>query len=165
MLLPSRLWSCLAFVALVRTGLPSTNLYQLLVDKAFRMRCLGRVTDPLVLQTFDAFDRIRDQVQEAGGALRRAFLMSFHPAARLTLGHSENWLDFRQIMDAGRSVIINLGNINGGETRRLIGAMLLVQIEQAALSRTNYAPAQRRPFAVFVDERPTSGVHRRGHVT
>jgi len=109
----------------------------------------------LILQTFDAFDHIRDQVQEAGSALRRAFLISFNPVARLTLGQRENRLDFRKIMDSGTSVILNLGNINDSETRRLIGALLLVQIEQAALSRTNLAPAERRPFTVFIDEWPS----------
>jgi hypothetical protein len=52
-------------------------------------------------------------------------------------------------------VIINLGNIADAETRRLIGAMVLVQLEQAALSRTDISPADRRPFTVLVDERPS----------
>lgn len=57
--------------------------------------------------------------------------------------------------DNGQSVIINLGNIADAETRRLIGAMVLVQLEQAALSRTDISPADRRPFTVLVDERPS----------
>lgn len=58
-------------------------------------------------------------------------------------------------MDEGRSFIINLGNINDSETRKLIGAMLMVQIEQAALSRTDLAPPDRTPFTLLVDEWPS----------
>ena len=144
-----------AIVTLIANDLPITFLYQLLADNSFRRRCLEKVTDPLILQVFTAYERIRDQVQEAGSALRRAFLLSFNPIARLTLGQRENWLDLRSMMDKGQSVIINLGNIADAETRRLIGAMVLVQLEQAALSRTDIAPADRRPFTVLVDEWPS----------
>ena len=145
-----------SLMVLIANGLPITFLYQLLTDTAFRHHLLKRVTDPLIHQTFDSFDRLgRDQVQAAGSTLRRAFLLSFSPLARYTLGQSENWLDFRRIMDEGRAIIINLGNINDHESRRLLGAMLLVQIEQAALSRTDQAPSERRPFTLLVDEWPS----------
>jgi hypothetical protein len=142
-------------VVLIAKKLPITFLYQLLADGQFRKHCLEKVTDPLILQAFASFDRIRDQVAEAGSALRRAFLLSFNPVARLTLGQPDNWLNLRQVMDEGRSLIVNLGNIEDGETKRLIGAMVLVQLEQAALSRTDIPPSQRRPFTVLLDEWPS----------
>ena len=144
-----------AMVVLIANKLPITFLYQLLSDGQFRKRCLEKVSDPLILQAFASFDRIRDQVGEAGSALRRAFLLSFNPVARLTLGQPDNWLNLRAIMDEGRSLIVNLGNIEDGETKRLIGAMVLVQLEQAALSRTDIPPSQRRPFTVLLDEWPS----------
>lgn len=145
-----------SLMVLIANGLPITFLYQLLADAEFRHRALKRVSDPLIHQTFESFDKLgRDQVQAAGSTLRRAFLLSFSPLARYTLGQSENWLNFRRLMDEGRSIIINLGNINDHETRRLLGAMLLVQIEQAALSRTDLSPSQRRPFTLMVDEWPS----------
>lgn len=58
-------------------------------------------------------------------------------------------------MDQGTALIVNLGNIEDAETRRLIGAMILVQLEQAALSRTDLSPTQRRPYTVLVDEWPS----------
>jgi hypothetical protein len=141
-----------AIVVLIANTLPITFLYQLLSDGVFRRHCLERVSDPLIHQSFASFERVRDQVAEAGSALRRAFLISFNPVARLTLGQPDNWLDIRRIMDEGRALIVNLGNIEDQETRRLIGALLLVQIEQAALARTNLLPSERTPFTVLVDE-------------
>lgn len=142
-----------SLMALIANNLPITFLYQLLADTEFRSHCLERVTDPLIHQTFDSFQKLgRDQTQAAGSTLRRAFLLSFNPLARLTLGQPDNWLCFRKWMDERKSFIINLGNIADHETKRLIGAMLLVQIEQAALSRTDIPPFQRTPATLLIDE-------------
>jgi hypothetical protein len=58
-------------------------------------------------------------------------------------------------MDEGRAFIINLGNVGDPETRKLLGAMLMVQIEQAALSRSDLLPSQRTPCTLLVDEWPS----------
>ncbi len=138
---------------LIAAGLPITCLHQLITEKPFRDACLTKVTDPLVHQTFQNYEKLgKDQLQEAGSLLRRAFLLSFSPLTRYTLGQPENWLDFRRIIDDGRSIIINLGNIGDDETKQIIGALLMVQIEQAALSRTDLPPAKRTPFTLLVDE-------------
>ncbi len=145
-----------SLVTLIANKLPITYLHALLTDPAFRKACLLKVDDPIVHQSFDHFDRLgKDQATLAGSTLRRAFLLSFSPVARNTLGQPDNWLPFRKWMDEGKSFIINLGNINDHETRKLIGAMVLVQIEQAALSRTNIAPADRTPCTLLVDEWPS----------
>jgi hypothetical protein len=145
-----------SMVVLVANELPITFLYPLLSDQAFRRRCLGRINDPLIVQSFEHFDHLgRDQAQLAGSTLRRAFLLMFSPVIRHTLGQPDNWLDFRRIMDEGKAVIINLGNIQDQDTRRLLGAMLMVQIEQAALSRTDIPPCARTPFTLLVDEWPS----------
>ena len=47
------------------------------------------------------------------------------------------------------------------ETRKLLGALLLVQLEQAALSRTDLAPPDRRPFTLLVDEWPSFAAQER----
>lgn len=143
-------------MTLIANGLPITFLYQLLTEQGFRDRCLARVTDPLVHQCFDNYDRLgKDQPQAAGSTLRRSYLLSFSPLARYTLGQPDNVLDFRKLMDEGRAFIINLGNVGDPETRKLLGAMLMVQIEQAALSRTDLLPSQRRPMTLLVDEWPS----------
>jgi len=151
-----------SLVALITNDLPITFLYRLLADAKFRDACLDRVTDPLIHLAFENYDKLgRDQAAAAGSTLRRAFLLSFSPVARNTLGQQDNWLNFRKIMDEGRSFIINLGNISDQESRKLIGAMLMVQIEQAALSRTDLAPAERTPCTLLVDEWPSFAAQER----
>ncbi len=112
-----------ALTVLIQNRLPMTCLYQLLTDEDFRASCMAKVTDSLVHQSFETFAKLgRDQTQEAGSTLRRAFLLSFSPELRLTFGQPECWLDFRAILDSGRSFIINLGNVKDAETRRLTSA-------------------------------------------
>lgn len=142
-------------MVLIANELPITFLYQLLTDEPFRSACLRQVNDRLVHQAFESYRKLgRDQVYAAGSALRRAFLLSFSPLCRNTLGQPDNWLDVRQLMDQGKSVVINLGNVPDHDTRNLLGALLLVQFEQAALSRTDLPPTRRRPFTLLVDEWP-----------
>jgi hypothetical protein len=137
---------------LIACKLPITPyLYHILTDGQFRNACLREVTDPLIHQTFrNYYEKLgRDQAQAAGSTLRRAFLISYSPVIRNALGQPDNWLDFRKIMNSGKSIIISLGGLED-ETKRLIGAMLMVAIEQAALSRVDIS--ERRPFTLLVDE-------------
>ncbi len=145
-----------AVVTLIANSLPITYLYQLLSDAAFRQRCLTRVTDPLIHQTFQNYATRGGELQKQliGSALRRAFLTTFHPVARLTLGQPENWLDQRTLMDRGVCLIHNLGHIADPETRTLIAALLMVQLEHAALSRVDVPPETRAAYTVLVDEWP-----------
>jgi hypothetical protein len=141
-----------AVTALIACRLPITPyLYHILTDGQFRQACLLRVTDPLIHQTFtNYYEKLgREQAQAAGSTLRRAFLLSFSPVIRNSLGQPDNWLDFRQLMNSGKSIIISLGGLED-ETKRLLGATLMVAIEQASLSRTDIA--ERRPYTMLVDE-------------
>lgn len=144
-----------AVVVLIANRLPLTYLFRLLSDSDFRADCLANVDDPVIIDSLAHYERLgRDRDQLAGSTLRRAFLLMFSPAIRYSLGQPDNWLDFRRIMDEGRAIIINLGNIADHDTRRLLGALLMVQIEQAALSRTDLPPPERTPFTLLVDEWP-----------
>jgi hypothetical protein len=141
-----------AVTTLIACKLPITPyLYHILTDDEFRNTCLQQVTDPLIHLTFkNYYEKLgRDQAQAAGSTLRRAFLISYSPVIHNALGQPDNWLDFRKIMNSGKSLIISLGGLED-ETKRLIGAMLMVAIEQAALSRVDIS--ERRPFTLLVDE-------------
>lgn len=142
-------------LALIESGLPLTQLPTLLLDPEARHRALGRVRDPLVQQTFAHFDAVsRGRPAMASSTLRRLFLLSFSPLLRTTLGLPGNDLAVRQRMDAGQSVIVDLGGVPDPVSRRLLGALVLAQIEQAALSRATLPEKARTPWLCLVDEWP-----------
>ena len=95
-------------------------------------------------------------VARSGGPGRRcpASRASAHlfPRVKASLGHTENQLDFRRLIDHNRSMIVNLA-LEDGEARRLLGCLLTVAAEQGALSRASLPPAERRTtHHLFIDE-------------
>jgi hypothetical protein len=70
------------------------------------------------------------------------------------LGARDNALDFRQVIDRGRVLILNLGGFRDEETQRLLGSLFLSSLEQAAFSRSGVPASARRPFFGMIDEFP-----------
>src|SRR5205823_5413658 len=81
--------------------------------------------------------------------LRRAFLLSFEPALRFSLGQQENRLNFRELMDNKTSILFDLGNLDP-QTKRFLGCLITIGFETAALSRAN--SSNHSPYHLFLDE-------------
>jgi hypothetical protein len=72
------------------------------------------------------------------------------PVLRHSLGAPENRLSFRQLIDSGRSLIVNLA-LPDHDSRRLFGCLLTVGMENAALSRADNR-SERIPHHLIIDE-------------
>lgn len=146
-----------AVLVLISNNLTLLELEALLTDKAFRMRMLNQVKDPLVASFFThQFDRWgpREQPIFIAPVLNKVSAFLFKPQVRYMLGANENRLDFRSIIDSGKILIINLGCFRDEETQRLLGSLFLTSLEQAAFSRSNQPSVLRRPFFCMIDEFP-----------
>ena len=66
------------------------------------------------------------------------------------LGQSQSTYRVREAMDSGQVVLACPGS--GGTRERLLANLLLFDLLHAARTRSELAPAQRRPFWVFLDE-------------
>lgn len=140
---------------LIRRKLPIVLLHDLLTDVAWRAELLKDETDPTVRGFFARLDGwgSRERAQYLESTLRRAFLLSFSPVLRYSIGQTENRLGpFRRRMDAGRSLIVNLA-LPDPDARRLIGSLLTVSMEQGALQRADTEAVRRgRRHTLIVDE-------------
>jgi hypothetical protein len=143
-------------VVLIENELPITYLAKLFSDTSFRRHCLEAIAhDQIVLDAFAHYEQLgRDQAQEAGSTINRAFQIAFNSATRLSLGQPENALPFRQWMDEGRFIILNIGRVKDGLSRKILGAMLMVTLEQAAKSRMDMLTRDRVQHTLMVDEWP-----------
>ncbi|MCC7364838.1 MAG: type IV secretion system DNA-binding domain-containing protein [Dehalococcoidia bacterium] len=141
-----------AFV-LIQNGLPLTALPRLLSDGPYRGQLLLHVTDGDVVDFFRGrFDRWgKDTPLMVESTLRRVFLLTFSPALKGALGQEDNLLNFRELMDAGVSIIFNLGGLDE-DTQRLLGCLITVGFEVAALSRAEIPEEQRRQYHLIIDE-------------
>jgi hypothetical protein len=74
-------------------------------------------------------------------------------AIRNIIGQSESSFDFREVMDQGKILIVNLskGKI-GEENMSFLGLLLVQKMLAAALSRENIAEDSRRDFFFYADE-------------
>jgi hypothetical protein len=139
---------------LISNGYPLPSLYYLLTNKDFRDTLLMRETDSDVVGFFkNQFDKlnVQEQVTQAGSVLRRVQLLCFDPILKYSLGQDNIVLPFRQIMDRGQTVIINLA-LDNADARRLYGCLLTVFYEQAALSRSDMPSEARTSHHMFIDE-------------
>ncbi|MBI1805079.1 MAG: type IV secretion system DNA-binding domain-containing protein [Ignavibacteria bacterium] len=72
---------------------------------------------------------------------------------RNVVGQSRSSFNFREVMDQGKILLVNLAKGSIGEDNcSLLGAMLVTEIQLAALSRVDKPEADRKPFYLYVDE-------------
>lgn len=133
-------------IALRQNNLPLTALSDFLTDNSLRNTLLQCVSDSQVIRFFkarmDQWGREAPLMKES--TLNRADLLTLSPVLRYSLGHKANFLNFRDIIDEGKTVIINLA-LPHPDARRLFGCLLTVGMENAALSRANVAASERGP--------------------
>lgn len=132
------------------------DLQRLLTDDAFRCNLVERSSDGS-LRTFWEHEFPQSpsaQMQWSASTLTRLEAFLDDPAIRRFLGQPHSSFDFRQAMDEGRVVLINLAKgALGEETSSLLGGFLLGRLQLAAESRQEIWPEEsRRPFYLYVDE-------------
>ena len=76
-----------------------------------------------------------------------------HPVIGKIIGKPESSFNMRTVMDEGKILLADLSKGKIGEdASNLLGAILLTQIELAALNRANIPEGERRDFYTYVDE-------------
>jgi hypothetical protein len=142
-----------ALITLVENKLTLMDMDRVLTDRDWRERLLENVTYPKVVSFFR--DRYEKWGREAPlmreSTLNKVAAFSFNPHLNRVLGQRENHLNLRAIMDEGKVLLVNLGRCEE-ETQRLLGSLLLTGLEQAAASRRDSPPEQRRPCYAYIDE-------------
>lgn len=129
---------------------------RVLTDKSFRERVVCYVEDPQVKDFFTSeFEKYSPSFRSEAISpiLNKVGHFLAIPALRQILGQKENRVRFREIMDKGQVFLANLSKgALGEDTSGLLGALLLSQVERAALSRADVGATERREFYLYVDE-------------
>jgi hypothetical protein len=142
-----------ALLLLIDNELTLAEMPRLLTDRDYREGLLARATNPEVAAFFHGrYDRWgRDQSLVVESVLNKVGAFVINPRLRLMLGQRENDLPFREIMDGRKVLICDLGRVDG-ETRRLLGSLIVTGLEQAAFSRKDVPRVERQPFYFLMDE-------------
>jgi len=68
------------------------------------------------------------------------------------VAQSVSTLDFRQALDNGKVILVQLDGRMGSSNRTFIGALMMYKLFGAVMSRMDVPEEQRRQVAIFVDE-------------
>jgi CxxC-x17-CxxC domain-containing protein len=137
-------------------GATLLGINRLLVDDDYRKRVVSKIRDPIVKTFWVAeFESWTDKYKaEALPAIQNKvgqFLAA--SVIRNIVAQVKSTIDVRSIMDEGKIFIVNLSKGRIGEDNmRLLGGMLISNMQMAAMERVNIPEADRRDFYLFVDE-------------
>ncbi len=132
------------------------DVYRMLSDWRYRKEIMEKISDPLV-KSFWKNEFPKYLYQFKGEALAPiqnklgAFLSV--PLVRNIVGQPRNKMDFREIMDKQKILLVNLAKGRIGEDNSsFLGSLIITKLQLAAISRIDIAEEQRNDFYLFVDE-------------
>lgn len=144
-----------AVYTLIESGGTMLDIEPLLTNSSFRQEKVRYVTNEAVASfwqnRFEKWDA-RDRVANVESTLNKVSTFTSDPRIRLMLSAKKSTIDFRQIMDDGKVVLINLSKGVLRTNSFLLGALFVAKIQMAAMSRQNLSAANRRPWALYIDE-------------
>ena len=140
-------------------GEPATlmEVARVFTDADFRERKLSRISNPIVI------DFWRKEAIKAGGEAALANMTPYitskfnnftsNDYMRPIIGQTKSAFNFRQAMDEGKILLVNLSKGRIGDINaNLLGMVIVGKILMAALSRVDTAQENRRDFNLYIDE-------------
>lgn len=137
-------------------GTTFVELMRVLTDSRYVQELLPKVQDPIIrrywtdqiAQTSDFHkSEVLDYITSKFGRFVTNRLI------RNIIGQSKSSFSFREVMDQGKILLINLSKGElGEENSSFLGLVLVPRILMAAMSRADIPEEQRRDFYLYVDE-------------
>ncbi|MDP2631249.1 MAG: type IV secretory system conjugative DNA transfer family protein [Candidatus Uhrbacteria bacterium] len=129
---------------------------RMISDEAFQMRWRAKITDPMVKSFWDdEMDSKSDyhKSEMTGYLVSKVGRFVENEMMRNIIGQSKSAFDFRQIMDEGKILLVNLskgliGEVNGN----LLGLIIVSKLQMAAFTRANIPEKDRKDFFLYIDE-------------
>ncbi len=139
------------------SGSTLMEIPKVLADEEFRRYKLSKCTNPIVR------DFWLKEAEKAGGEASLANMVPYitsklttfisNDMMRPIIAQQKSTLNFREIMDGGKILLINLSKGKIGEINaRLLGMVIVGKILMAGLSRVDIPEAERRDFYLYLDE-------------
>ncbi len=138
-------------------GFTILEIPRVLTDASFRRKLLEKCTNLLTKEFWEK------EAEKAGGEAALANIAPYitskfntfiaNDYTRPILAQSKNSIDFRQILDEGKILLVNLskgriGELNAG----LLGMIIVGRLTIAAFSRADIPVEKRRDFYLYIDE-------------
>ncbi|MEK7452828.1 MAG: type IV secretion system DNA-binding domain-containing protein [Patescibacteria group bacterium] len=132
------------------------GIMRMLSDKEYRKHVLEQVTDPVIKSFWlDEFSKYSSkfEVEAIAPIQNKVGQFLTNPLIRNIVGQQRSSINIREIMDNKKILIVNVSKGRIGEdTSKLLGAMIITKIQQAAMSRIDTPEKDREDFFLYVDE-------------
>lgn len=139
------------------SGSTLMEISKVLADPEFRQMKLDRCKNPVV------YDFWVKEAEKAGGEAALANMVPYitskltpfiaNDTMRPIIAQQKSTIDFRDIMDTKKILLINLSKGKIGETNsHLLGMVIVGKILMAALARADMPEANRQDFYLYIDE-------------
>jgi energy-coupling factor transporter ATP-binding protein EcfA2 len=128
-----------ALFVLSANHLTLVELTALLVDSGFRTACLAQVPNPEVRQYFDLrYDRASDAMQATmrEPILNKTSAFTADPKFRHIVGQAKASFSFREAMDEGYIILVNLAKGRLGAQALTLGSLIFTMVKNALFART-----------------------------
>lgn len=139
--------------------IPGTTLIdalRILSDKSYRDKVVPDIQDPVIRAFWtQEFDKMTDKLRvEAISPIQNKvgqFVSS--KMIRNIIGNPKSTIDLEEIMNGKKILLLNLSQGKLGEDNAsLLGAMIITQIQLAAMNRAFMKEEDRQDFFLYVDE-------------
>ena len=144
-----------AVLTLIEAGGTMLDIEPLLTNSDFRQEMIKYVTNEAVASFWhNRFEKWPDneRIHSIESTLNKVSTFTSDPRMRLMLSCKKSTIDFREIMDSGKTILINLSKGVLRTNSFLLGALFVAKVQMAAMSRQNLQASERRLFYFYVDE-------------
>lgn len=144
-------------VTLLETpGSTLVDVLKLLSDYRYRNEVVSKLKDPVIKGFWEGeFDKMPDKLKaEAVSPIQnKVGQFATSTMIRNVIGHTKSSIDLGDVMDSGKILLLNLSQGKLGEDNAaLLGAMVITQLQLAAMARSFSKEEDRKDFFLYVDE-------------
>jgi len=129
---------------------------RMFTDTDFQKYKLSKVKDPIVRAFWEKeMAKTSDfhKSEMLGYLISKVGRFVENEMMRNIIGQQKSSFDFREVMDKGKILLINLSKGKTGEVNaKLLGLIIVSKLQMAALSRADIPEEQRKDFYLYVDE-------------
>jgi hypothetical protein len=130
------------------------DLPQFLTQQDFRRQVMAKVSNPMARLYFERFDSLSKTNQLTWSDPVTNKVNAFLADERISqmLSQPKSSINFREIMDRKKILLIKLNKGKLREGADLLGSLFMAKIQLAAFSRTDIPEVARVPFYLYIDE-------------
>ncbi len=137
-------------------GATLVDIVRVFSDKDYRNYLLSKTKDPLTRHFWEMATRTRgDQDLANWGPYVTSKFSQFinNELVRTMIGQAKSTIDFREIMDSSKILLMKLSKgVIGPFDSRFLGMLFFGKLQAAAMSRATLSKEKRKPFCLYVDE-------------